>query len=64
MVHALPELPSTDLDHAHAIVGARWQALRGQRLFLTGGTGFIGKWLLATLLDADRRLGRSCNRLT
>jgi dTDP-glucose 4,6-dehydratase len=61
MSPALPDLPRDDLDHLHAVVGARWQALRGQRIFLTGGTGFIGKWLLASLLDADRRLGLGCN---
>lgn len=55
---SLPPLPAADLDHAHAVVGGgRWQALRGARVLLTGGTGFVGKWLLATLLDADRRLG-------
>jgi dTDP-glucose 4,6-dehydratase len=37
-----------------------WQALAGQRLFFTGGTGFVGKWMLAGLLDADRRLGLDC----
>jgi nucleoside-diphosphate-sugar epimerase len=60
MVQALPDLPRDDLDRVHAVVGARWEALRGQRLFLTGGTGFIGKWLLASLLDADRRFGLGC----
>lgn len=57
---ALPDLPREDLDRVHAVVGPRWQALKGQRLFLTGGTGFIGKWLLASLLDAERRLGLGC----
>jgi len=59
-LQALADLPREDLDHAHAVVGERWQALRGQRLFLTGGTGFIGKWLLAALLDAERRMGLGC----
>jgi dTDP-glucose 4,6-dehydratase len=33
------------------------EALRGKRLFLTGGTGFFGKWLLAGLLRADAEMG-------
>jgi dTDP-glucose 4,6-dehydratase len=50
----------TDLDHALGVVGRRWEGLRGKRIFLTGGTGFVGKWLLATVLEADRRFGLGC----
>lgn len=49
-----------DLDHVRFLVGDRWQALRGKRLFVTGGTGFVGKWLLATLQDANARYGLAC----
>ncbi len=31
--------------------------LRGKSVFLTGGTGFFGKWLLAALCHADAGLG-------
>lgn len=59
---ALPALPQADLDHAFAAVGeAGWRALAGRRLFMTGGTGFVGKWMLATLIEADRRLGLGCH---
>ncbi len=34
-----------------------WEALRGARIFITGGTGFIGKWLLETLRHADEQFG-------
>lgn len=50
-------LPIEDLDFVIDAVGPRWEHLRGQRLLLTGGTGFIGKWLLATFLHANRRQG-------
>lgn len=63
MTVALPPLPAEDLAYARTVVGERWQQLKGQRIFLTGGTGFVGKWLLGTLIDADRHLQLGC-RLT
>ncbi len=48
-------LPISDLDQVVDAVGERWERLRGKRLLLTGGTGFIGKWLLATFLHANQR---------
>lgn len=45
-----------DLERCHQIVGiAAWRLLANQRIFITGGTGFIGKWLLATLLHANEK---------
>ena len=34
-----------------------WRSLRHSHIFLTGGTGFIGTWLLEALHHADRTLG-------
>jgi nucleoside-diphosphate-sugar epimerase len=58
-----PRLARSDLDHAHAIIGEGWELLRSARIFLTGGTGFVGKWLVSTLLDANRIRDLEC-RLT
>lgn len=51
---------SSDLKHATTQVGNRWEFLFRKRLFITGGTGFVGKWLLETLLHANRVLSLRC----
>ena len=33
------------------------EALRGARVFITGGTGFVGTWLVDTLVSASDKLG-------
>lgn len=55
------DLPAHDLERVLDLVGSRWERLRNQRLLLTGGTGFIGKWLLGTFLHANRKLGLSAH---
>jgi nucleoside-diphosphate-sugar epimerase len=46
----------SDLDEILRLGPADFEKLRGARLFLTGGTGFFGKWLLAALDHAEREL--------
>jgi len=46
-----------DLDAVFDACGTVWSSLRGAKLFVTGGTGFIGCWLLESLCHADQRLG-------
>ena len=46
----------TDLDEIVRLAAADFETLRGARIFLTGGTGFFGKWLLAAFDHAEREL--------
>ncbi|MBF0296208.1 MAG: NAD-dependent epimerase/dehydratase family protein [Magnetococcales bacterium] len=50
------EIAAEDLDGVLGHTREVWTQLRGSRIFLTGGTGFFGRWLLASLLWANRRL--------
>lgn len=45
-----------DLHDVFESVGDLWEQLRGAHLFITGGTGFIGCWLLESLRYADQQL--------
>ena len=45
-----------DLDNILARTEPLWQELRGQRILITGATGFFGCWLLESFAWANRRL--------
>ena len=48
---------SEDLDHILHYVGDNWNELKDESIFITGGTGFFGCWLLESLVWANKKLG-------
>jgi len=60
MNHPLSAAPewsfSDDLNAIFATLADDWPKLAGKTVFMTGGTGFIGRWMLEALADAERRL--------
>ncbi len=53
-------LMDRDCEQAIALAGHDLEPLRKKRLFMTGGTGFFGTWLLEALMWANRHAELDC----
>jgi len=51
----MPPLPAADLDDICNQTSTLWEEARGGDIFLTGGTGFFGCWLVESFLRANER---------
>lgn len=52
----VPALPRHDLEQVLNLAGPDLSMLRGARIFLTGGTGFFGRWLTESWASAQAQL--------
>jgi dTDP-glucose 4,6-dehydratase len=50
----MPDDLEQDLEHVLKHTAFVWQRLAGSNIFITGGTGFVGSWLIESLLSANR----------
>jgi nucleoside-diphosphate-sugar epimerase len=50
-----PLLPK-DLEHILVQTSSLWESARGRRIFVSGGTGFLGAWVLESLAYCNRML--------
>ena len=54
---------ANDLDHIMKHTEGLWEELRGTRIFITGGTGFFGCWLLESFAWANDKLNLNASAL-
>lgn len=56
MIATTVMLPADDLDRVVAHSAPHFERFRGTTILITGATGFFGRWMLETLMAANRQL--------
>jgi dTDP-glucose 4,6-dehydratase len=57
----MKRLPVEDLEYIYQNTQDTWESFRGKSIFLTGGTGFFGKWLLESFIYVNEKLSLNAN---
>jgi nucleoside-diphosphate-sugar epimerase len=52
----MKRLNADDLEYIYQSTKENWQPLAGKSIFITGGTGFFGKWLLESFVYINKKL--------
>jgi nucleoside-diphosphate-sugar epimerase len=60
----MKRLPVEDLEYIYQNTQDIWESFRGKSIFLTGGTGFFGKWLLESFIHVNEKLGLNAKIIT
>jgi nucleoside-diphosphate-sugar epimerase len=63
MSHRSDNPLASDLDNILDLTKGLWEEFQGRRIFITGGTGFFGIWLLESLAWANAHLGLDVSML-
>ncbi len=50
------QLLESDLTEIYTLSQGNFEKLKGKKLFITGGTGFFGKWLIESIAYANKKL--------
>jgi nucleoside-diphosphate-sugar epimerase len=57
----MKKIPLEDLEYIFQNTKDIWEQLRGKTIFLTGGTGFFGKWLLESFIYVNEKICLNAN---
>jgi nucleoside-diphosphate-sugar epimerase len=60
----MKRLPVEDLEHIVQNTQDVWESFREKSIFITGGTGFFGKWLLESFICANEKLNLNAKLTT